>query len=177
MYEADKMSEDQDDGVSSSAGLSDEGNASLVGFGEGASSTISGPISSLGGRVPGGRQSGLGSPTIAKVAGASGHLQQQGGSGVGVSPMQGIQASAGAGEQKRDAKMIDGMTYDANVVDTTATRRRVHERNMGMTGQETAERIVRERLEQGERAVRAMGSSQKGSEGSKGLGKFYFEER
>lgn len=177
MYEADKMSEDQDDGVSSSAGLSDEGNASLVGFGEGASSTISGPISSLGGRVPGGRQSGLGSPTIAKVAGASGHLQQKGGGGVGVSPMQGIQTSAGTGEQKRDAKMIDGMTYDANVVDTTATRRRVHERNMGMTGQETAERIVRERLEQGESARRAMGGSEEGGEGSKGLGKFYFEER
>ena len=45
----DKMSEsaDQEDGVSS-AGLSDEGNASLVGFGETASSTVSGPISTGG---------------------------------------------------------------------------------------------------------------------------------
>ena len=43
-YDADKMSEDHDDGVSST-GMSDEGNASLVGFGETASSTISGPIS------------------------------------------------------------------------------------------------------------------------------------
>ena len=46
----DRMSEDQDDvgdGISS-AGLSEEGNASLVGFGEGASSTVSGPISSRG---------------------------------------------------------------------------------------------------------------------------------
>ena len=41
--DADKMSEDG--GNSSSGGLSDEGNASLVGFGEGASSTVSGPIS------------------------------------------------------------------------------------------------------------------------------------
>lgn len=41
----DKMSEDADDGISS-AGLSDEGNASLVGFGETAGSTVSGPISS-----------------------------------------------------------------------------------------------------------------------------------
>ena len=40
--ESDKMSEDQDDGISS-AGMSDEGNASLVGFGETASST--GPAS------------------------------------------------------------------------------------------------------------------------------------
>lgn len=40
----DKMSEDADDGISS-AGLSDEGNASLVGFGEAAGSTVSGPLS------------------------------------------------------------------------------------------------------------------------------------
>ena len=43
----DRMSEDQDDGLSS-AGMSDEGNASLVGFGEGAGSTTSGPTSSSG---------------------------------------------------------------------------------------------------------------------------------
>ena len=41
---ADKMSEDADDGISS-AGLSDDGNASLVGFGEAASSSLSGPTS------------------------------------------------------------------------------------------------------------------------------------
>ena len=40
--DSDKMSEDQDDGISS-AGMSDEGNASLVGFGETASSV--GPTS------------------------------------------------------------------------------------------------------------------------------------
>ncbi|KAI9870841.1 MAG: hypothetical protein M1830_003724 [Pleopsidium flavum] len=194
VYDADKMSEDQDDGVSSSAGLSDEGNASLVGFGEGASSTISGPISSVGGRAPGGgRQSGLASPTIAKGNTTQGYTQQQGstvgGGGVGGSPMQGIQSSTpstmsptAAEQQKRDAKMIDGMTYDPNIVDTTATtRRRVHERNMGMTGQETAERIVRERLEQGETGSglgrRALGSPDEGNDGGKGLGKFYFEER
>ena len=46
----DRMSEDQDDvGDSiSSAGLSEEGNASLVGFGEGAGSTVSGPTSAKG---------------------------------------------------------------------------------------------------------------------------------
>ncbi|KAK4693341.1 hypothetical protein P7C71_g4037, partial [Lecanoromycetidae sp. Uapishka_2] len=45
----DRMSEDQDqdDGVSS-AGLSDGGDASLVGFGEGAGSTVSGPTSNSG---------------------------------------------------------------------------------------------------------------------------------
>ena len=38
---ADKMSDDIEDNVSSA--LSDDGNASLVGFGEAASSTVSGP--------------------------------------------------------------------------------------------------------------------------------------
>lgn len=44
------MSEDQDDvGDSiSSTGISEEGNASLVGFGEGAGSTVSGPTSLRG---------------------------------------------------------------------------------------------------------------------------------
>lgn len=96
------MSEDQDDGVSS-AGLSDEGNASLVGFGEGAGSTVSGPISS--GRFGMQRTaSGVESPSQAKGFGAP-------------SPMQGVQ-----------------MGYAAE-----------KGRNANMTGQETAERIVRER--------------------------------
>lgn len=47
----DKMSEDQDMDASSNGGFSDEGNASLVGFGEGASSTVSGPISTSGTRA------------------------------------------------------------------------------------------------------------------------------
>lgn len=64
MYEADKMSEDQEDGVSSSAGLSDEGNASLVGFGETASSTISGPVSKSSMIRS---TSGFGSPAPAKA--------------------------------------------------------------------------------------------------------------
>ena len=44
---ADKMSEDTDDGVSST-GVSDDGDTSLVGFGETASSTVSGPTSKSG---------------------------------------------------------------------------------------------------------------------------------
>lgn len=108
VYDADKMSEDQDDGVSSSAGLSDEGNASLVGFGEGASSTISGPISTSGrmNAVAGGRlSSNMGSSSVAK----GGYQPMDGGS-----PMQGVQT-----EKSK------------------------------MTGQETAERILRDRLNEG----------------------------
>ncbi|MCJ1457954.1 hypothetical protein MMC28_008323 [Mycoblastus sanguinarius] len=78
--EADKMSEDQDDGISS-AGLSDEGNASLVGFGEGASSTVSGPTSTSGRVGLGGKDNGgVGSqPSTRK------HRRDSG------SPMQGIE--------------------------------------------------------------------------------------
>ena len=119
--EGDKMSEDQDDGISSSAGLSDEGNASLVGFGEGASSTISGPISTSG-RLnfssAGRTSSGVGSPSTAK--------------GPGYHPMEGVQV-----EKSR------------------------------MTGQETAETIVRERLNEGGGASkRAFGNVDEGRDGS-----------
>jgi len=93
------MSEDQDDGVSS-AGLSDEGNASLVGFGEGAGSTVSGPISTS-------------SRSAVKGYGPG-------------SPMQGIQTERARGHEGGYAGGWQG-------------------RNANMTGQETAERIVRER--------------------------------
>ena len=104
VYDPDKMSEDQDDGVSS-AGLSDEGNASLVGFGEGASSTVSGPISNPGRTNLGslGRtNSGVGSSSAGRGA-----LVPMDSS----SPMQGVQT-----EKSK------------------------------MTGRETSDRIVQERL-------------------------------
>ena len=90
VHEADKMSEG--DRTSSSAGLSDEGNASLVGFGEGASSTVSGPISNSA-RLP-----------LGARANRSGLRDSS-------SPMQGMLTD--------DVKMLDGMTYDRDVLDTT----------------------------------------------------------
>lgn len=65
-YDGDKMSEDQDDGVSSVGGFSD-GNASLVGFGEGAGSTVSAPISTATSRAIAARL-GPGSPSAGKTA-------------------------------------------------------------------------------------------------------------
>lgn len=101
VHDADKMSEDPEDGGSSNAGLSDEGNASLVGFGEGASSTVSGPVSTPGRTVQGARAGGgVGSPIAGKYAVRDSD-----------SPMEGVQA--------QDEKMLDGMTYDRDVVDTT----------------------------------------------------------
>lgn len=77
--DSDKMSEDQDDGISST-GMSDEGNASLVGFGETASSTVSGPTSTFNRTATTGKDiGGPGSPTSAKQPRDSG------------SPMQGLE--------------------------------------------------------------------------------------
>ena len=97
MGEADRMSESQDMDMDTSSvgGMSEEGTASLVGFGEGA-------------RTPA-RQSTVGSPK-----------------------------AGGATPTGREAKMIDGVTYDRGVVDTTVQR--------GAGGQEEAERIVRENM-------------------------------
>lgn len=117
VYEADKMSEDQDDGVSSTGGFSDEGNASLVGFGEGASSTISGPVSTAAARAAAARHNSLGSPSASKASAVPSHLHQQVGtpmSGVVPSPPPPTTATS------PDPRLMDGMSYDTNVVDTTA---------------------------------------------------------
>lgn len=78
----DKMSEDQDmmDG-SSIGGVSDEGNASLVGFGEGAGSTVSGPTSSA--------------PNVRNLARANGAPGR-------------TQTTTTAGATTRDGKATDG---------------------------------------------------------------------
>lgn len=118
VFGEDKMSEDMDvDGESSVGGFSDEA-ASLVGFGEGA-------------RTPARQLSGVGSPTPPgpKTAGSSSAVAGAVGSAVPPSlrqgnlppsPMSGVstQTTASAEAQRRDARMIDGMTYDEDVVDT-----------------------------------------------------------
>lgn len=74
------MSEDQDDEISS-AGMSDEGNASLVGFGETASSNVGGPTSISQRKAATGKDTSVtGSPASAK--------QYNNDSG---SPMQGLE--------------------------------------------------------------------------------------
>ncbi|KAI9771433.1 MAG: hypothetical protein M1840_002053 [Geoglossum simile] len=130
VYDADKMSENNDDGVSSIGGLSDEGNASLVGFGEGASSTTSGPTSTN--RPPAstsGRQtsSGLSSPVMGKPSAIPPYMQQPASS----------------------PRHIDSMTYDPDIIDTAprgSQSSTTYARNARQTGMETAERIMRERM-------------------------------
>ena len=137
VYEPDRMSEDQDNETSSMGGFSDEA-ASLVGFGEGA-------------RTPARQQSqvGSGSPAVGKASALPQHLRDQ---PLG-SPMTGasIPSSSGmtgtnssAGQQKQDARAVDGMTYDEGVVDTA-------NRTPPLTGQGergTAQQVIQERMRQ-----------------------------
>ncbi|KAI9799155.1 MAG: hypothetical protein M1833_004195 [Piccolia ochrophora] len=188
--DVDKMSEDPDDGVSSTGGFSDEGNASLVGFGEGASSTVSGPVSNTtttststtANRLPA-RPSGLGSPTIAKGSAFPAYMHQPvGGMAAAPSPASPNTTStvttASAAEQQRDAKMIDGMTYDPNVIDTVTRSPRPVQGRTSVTGTETAERIMGSRLNDGgDVGARAMGSPDMQRETGPNVGKFYFEEK
>jgi hypothetical protein len=137
-YSAMDVSEDGNDG------MSDEGNASLVGFGEGAGSTVSGPT---------------------YTRSRSSQMQAAAG-GIG-SP---ASTSTGALEQRRDARMMDGIADDtaSGYVDTTM-RSPVPSRGSGGAA---AERIVRERLDEGEGKRPAMSTPDES-----GLGKFYFEEK
>lgn len=150
VYDADKMSEDQDDGTSSNAGMSDEGNASLVGFGETASSTVSGPSSGRGGAVP----------RATSVGGNHTTLKQ--GRHESASPMQGV--------QETNPAMFDGTSYGRDTVETTP---RGDGRDVRMTGQEQAEMIMSDRMDGKEGEGRPMASH----DDDKGLGKSYFEGR
>ena len=108
-YDADKMSESQDpdDGQSSVGGMSDEDKASLVGFGEGAGSTVSGPISTQEARM---MARNFGNPTTPRMGVPTSVSGQS-------TPMSGIVPTGAAGST--DPKMMDGMSHDSNVVDTT----------------------------------------------------------
>jgi len=159
-YDADKMSEDQDDGVSSTGGFSDEGNASLVGFGEGAGSTVSGPISTATARAAAARQGYTGSPTTPR-------------SGMAASFGQSVTPTSAAGST--DPRMMDGITYDQNIVDTTMQPaqpigQRSHIRGGNWSGRDVAESIMRDRISDAEPGRRAMGTPDRAN-----LGRFPFE--
>lgn len=148
-FEPDKMSEDHDnDGSSSVGGMSDEGNASLVGFGEGANSTISGPISSARfqtssastssnnianniGRMPSFGSPGAGNRNSSGIVPLSSYVQQQQQSHLSPSP-----AGSNTPEPFDDARMVDGITYDADVVDTTVRTPRLVDSNHDREGSE-----------------------------------------
>ena len=137
VYEPDRMSEDQDVETSSMGGFSDEA-ASLVGFGEGA-------------RTPARQHSQIGSPAIGKASAVPGHLREQ----LPGSPMTGVSAPSSSGttqttssveQQKHDARKLDGMTYDENIIDTA--NRTPPVATQGRDGDSTSEQAIRERMRQ-----------------------------
>lgn len=159
--DADKMSEDQDDGTSSMGGFSDEGNASLVGFGEGATSTADGPISSVSGRSTGRPSGGVVNPSAGRANMIASYIHQQ------------SHAPPGSAKLPSDAKTRDSTTPNVEQMDINQS---TQVRDANATGIETAERIVRERLDEGERSRRVMGSPAESADSDKDLGQFYFEK-
>ncbi|KAG9231025.1 hypothetical protein BJ875DRAFT_133565 [Amylocarpus encephaloides] len=151
-YSASAVDEDMDQD-----GMSD--NTSLVGFGEGAGSTVSGPTYNR-------RDLGA-SPAMGKSALAT-QLQSVSGSGTPAS----ASTSTTVDQQRRDARMIDGLTNDtaSGFVDTAARDGRgIPTRGAGV---EAAERILRDRLDDSESRKPPLGSPDEA-----GLGKFYFEDK
>lgn len=164
-YDADKMSEsttpepemDHDqmnDETSSIGGMSDGDKASLVGFGEGASSTISGPISTPSARMLAARNAMLNQ--------RPGFLQHQSGGSMGT-PMSGIERP-GSGAIPVDSKMShDEMETDRREM----TDQEDFARTSGF-GTQLAESVMRDRIED---AARTMGTPPN----QKDLGRFGFE--
>jgi hypothetical protein len=133
-FDMDRMVDDADDGTSSNGGFSDE-NVSLVGFGEGANSTVSGPVSTAPTRTG----AGLSRQTSATAAAAAGgspsahRLSSHSMPSAGAPPLSGEddpglttpvgsntpEAIGGSVARNDDARMVDGMTFDPNVIDTT----------------------------------------------------------
>ncbi|KAI9661297.1 MAG: hypothetical protein M1821_009624 [Bathelium mastoideum] len=180
--------DDRMDTASSTGGFSDDANASLVGFGEGARtparhSGIGSPLhpqqqQQLGAGGPAGPKPGSAVPMHLFPGGVAGAPGVEGGRASANSS----QTTASAAEAARDARMIDGVTYDEGgpFVDTAGGRTPPP---TGLVGQHAgrtperarseAERILREGLEHGEDGA---GGPMVGQEGGKaGLGRFYFE--
>ncbi|KAL2134357.1 hypothetical protein VTI74DRAFT_412 [Chaetomium olivicolor] len=232
---ADTIDEELDNLTSQSVGgfedhMSDDGNASLVAFGEGAGSTVSGPIyhrrplPNQGGATGPGAGATWGlerSSSGLSEGGTSSNTQPGVGGGFGrrdfaARPLErdtgsDTPVSQSAIRERREALMVDGIAMDNAAPSTaaaaaavpadedifvdTSTRGPVpvqrtaisssiretqqphsHQQQLHQqSSRETAERIVRERLDEGEGQVgpRALGSPK----GGERLGRFYFEER
>ena len=201
--------------------MSDDGSTSLVGFGEGAGSTVSGPIyhrkplpgqgaSSSPGPVVGIRQLERSSSGLSDALGWPGRRDTL--RGLTVHDSGDNPPSTSAALERRDARMVDGVATDGpgvpssnagatraadetNFIDTTTRgpipvqantsairetqRPHSHQQQAqahlpSHTSREAAERIVSERLDNGESGTRSntLGSSK----GAGKLGRFYFED-
>jgi len=77
---------------------------------------------------------------------------------------------AGTTPTARDAKMIDGMTYDRDVVDTTTADAQRRAQHVSPTGTEQAERIMRDHMDT------TSADRMRTNNGPSELGKFGFEK-
>lgn len=173
--DGDKMSEDQEadvgDGVSSTGGFSDEDKASLVGFGEGAGSTVSGPVSTANRRAQAqfaARQQGLGMNAYSPATPRTRPMEAGSGSG-GSTPMSGIERGG------TDPKMMDGISFDQGVIDTTVQSPPPVEQpysggRFSGAGTDMAETMMQDRLD--DRDLRTMTTPPN----NQSLGSFGFEK-
>ena len=165
--------------------MSDDGSASLVGFGEGAGSTVSGPIyhrrpiaSSLAAAAAASGAPSSNNPgyypqihawNLERTNSATSDARRDRDAVAGYPD---TPISSSAAQERRDARMMDGIAADQGheFVDTSARP----PGGVGTQGREAAERIM-QRLDHGESRVdgTTLGSSGRGGEA---LGKFYFEE-
>lgn len=141
-------------------GMSDAG-ASLVGFGEGAGSTVSGPIYTRAAA-----NASQQSPALGK-SGLAGYVQGASAREGNASPA--TTTASSAMEQRRDARMVDAVATDStsSFVDTTIRS------PPPVAGVEAAEGILRDRLGEPEKGA----AKPLSSPDERGLGKFYFEEK
>ncbi|KAI1184770.1 hypothetical protein F5B17DRAFT_410758 [Nemania serpens] len=169
--------------------MSDDGTASLVGFGEGANSTVSGPIY-VRKQHPAGAIWGL-ERSNSGLSQEATHRHRD----VREAPGSDTPVSFTAVAERREAKYVDGVAMDGGghvgtadddmFVDTTTRgpipiqpgQHQTSAMREGVGGpatREAAERVIRERLERGaEGQGPVLGSPQ----GSDKLGKFYFEDK
>jgi hypothetical protein len=148
-FSASAMDEDLD-----GDGMSDD--TSLVGFGEGAGSTVSGPTYSR-----------------SNLVSRASLLQQSNSVGTPLS----ASTTATAEQQRREARMIDGLAADepsSGYVDTAARGGNAIPPSTRGSGEglQAAERILQNRLDDGEGRKPPLGSPDEA-----GLGKFYFEKK
>jgi hypothetical protein len=144
-YSTSAMDEDFD-GDRDVDGMSD--NTSLVGFGEGAGSTVSGPTYSRSNLVP---RSGFG------------NFVQPGNTSTPTTPLS-ASASVTADQPRADARMTDGLAGDtgSGYLDTAARGGGVPA-GASASGVETAERIIRESLDNGDGRKPPLGSPDEGN--------------
>ncbi|KAI1848061.1 hypothetical protein JX266_006174 [Neoarthrinium moseri] len=173
--------------------MSDDGTASLVGFGEGANSTVSGPIyhrRPLPGTV--GATGAWGLERSSSGLSEAAVLRSQQLRDSGETPV-----SASAQTERRDARMMDGVSVDGGghvgtadddmFVDTTTSgpvpvqqqqqQQQPGPGSVGSTPREAAERILHERLDGGEGRLGGASPTLENTKGGVGLGKFYFEDK